>query len=443
MANKTNAKTSVQHQVESFWGRVVRPKAIKKVIEDDGRFRVAVGYDKDNKRVKPRFNCIKEAQNFMELWNNYLARNDTFGAAMLTETSMLDYRTALDKLKQLPSVTLQQCVDFYIKHNVSTKGVGMTVKQAFYEYFEIQKTKGLSARSSDSNNKNSKNYVVPIREKFGEELLVNLTSESVEKWLRTRSKKGKWSPRTWNNHRNCGATFWNTLAKKNFCSPALNPWLEIEKKVVKQKSSQSAKVVEYDQSKLFFKFLEEDCTNYPSKIPELAFSVLTWFCGIRVEEATRVNWSSIDKNAESIGKNEQKDFSGWTVTVFADDEKSNVTKINPIPDNAKKWLEFCETKWPEDKLTWIAHRSWEERKKKLWNKFKTKYDGARPLPQNAGRHTWASHHYALYGDKALTSFRLGHTEDSSTLFAYYRAVVKSAAAKKYFQILPTNSLAVT
>ena len=61
---------------------------------------------------------------------------------------------------------------------------------------------------------------------------------------------------------------------------------------------------------------------------------MTFFCGVSVEEVSRVSWHSIDKKAEHIGEEEQKDFSGWTITVY-DDEKSNVSKINPITINAQ------------------------------------------------------------------------------------------------------------
>ena len=47
---------------------------------------------------------------------------------------------------------------------------------------------------------------------------------------------------------------------------------------------------------------------------------------------------------------------------------------------------------------------------------------------------------ALYGDPTLTSQRLGHMENSRTLFDYYKATVKPSDGKKYFEINAKVSL---
>ena len=229
---------------------------------------------------------------------------------------------------------------------------------------------------------------------------------------------------------------WNVLADKQYCSKALNPFENIVEKR-EPKSSTRTKVSTVKNVELFFHWLEKECEKYPSKYPELALSVVTFFCGVRVEEVSRVSWHSIDKKAEHIGEEEQKDFSGWTITVYDDDEKSNVSKINPIPINAQHWIELIEDKTKnlnfEDN---IAADGWRQRKKRLWSKFKK--EKSIKLPQNTARHTWASMHLALYGNSNLTALRMGHKSNPKTLMGTYATTMKSSEAVRYFGIVPSS-----
>jgi integrase len=194
----------------------------------------------------------------------------------------------------------------------------------------------------------------------------------------------------------------------------------------------TSKVSKADIAETFFHWLEKEWIAYPSKYPELALSVFTWFCGIRVEEVTNINWSGLNKEAEHLGDLEKKDFSGWEITVWGDQEKTSTSKVNPVPDNAKDWLQLClaNGEFTKDRIT---EPNWRKRKSKLWSKFKKETEIK--LPQNTGRHSFTSHHLALYGDSPLTALRLGHP-DPTTLYANYLAGLRSSEAKKYFSIIP-------
>jgi len=438
--NKDSTKALAEAKVKEVAREVSVRKPIRKIYKDSIGFKCAFGYDRYNKRVWKRLGKNKLFVNSVqESWNNYLSRNDTVGAQLVSEMVVLDNRLASEKLKSHPSVTLVECVDFYIAHAMPDIGVVVEVDEAIDSYFEIQKNKGLEATSSDPAHKNAKTYYEPIRKAFNGQTLISITRDKVEKYLKKMGKN--WSVRTYNNHRQAGITMWNVLSDKGYCSQALNPWEKSDRKIEGRttKSKGSRKVVNQKTVDRFFLWLEKECQQYPTKYPELALSVVTWFCGIRLDEVERIDWDSVDENAEHIGKNEKPDFSGWQIVVWDADEKERQTKINPVPENAKYWLNLCRENWPEDELTYIAHPCWEERKKKLWSKWKNQ-GGNKPLPQNAARHSFASHHLALYGDPTLTSQRLGHMENSRTLFDYYKATVKPSDGKKYFEINAKVSL---
>ena len=436
--NKTSTEARVEAHVKELVKEVFDRRPIGKIVSDTGSHSVSLGYDKYNKRVRKRLGAdFNYANQFKLIWNSYIERNDTFGAQMLTEATGLDVRTAQSKLKNFPSVSLSQCVDFYIAHALPSQGEYLTVEAAIDKYFEFQQSKGLDAVSSDPNHKTPKTYYDPMREKLGSQKLINLTSDKVQKYL-VKMSKG-WGARTWNNHRNEGVRFWNVLSDKGYCSEALNPWKKIDLKKENNRSTKnsSKKAVKHNVAKEYFEWLEEKCAQYPSMYVDLSFAAMTWFCGIRIEEVTRIGWDDIDRKAEYIDETGEKDFSGWSVTVWDSQEKMEVTKVNPIPENAKHWLELCEKNWPEDELSWIAHPNWYDRKKRIWANWK-KHNSSNGLPQNASRHTWSTHHLALYGSEALTKKRLGHHDNSPTLFRYYRAFAKPSEGKEYFNIVPAS-----
>ena len=75
-----------------------------------------------------------------------------------------------------------------------------------------------------------------------------------------------------------------------------------------------------------------------SKYQEIALMALTFFCGIRVEEVLKCEWSQIQKRI----KPKEVDETSWRIIVWGDQEKTDMTKVNPIPENAKYWLAAAE-----------------------------------------------------------------------------------------------------
>lgn len=256
-------------------------------------------------------------------------------------------------------------VEFFLDHGMSPQVI--TVDGAVDIFMDYQKARENRPTSTDEKHSNFRTFYKPFKEHFNDRKLISLTTPLVDKYFKRRGKN--WNAKTRNSHRSRLMSLWNVLADKQYCSKALNLFENVVEKR-KPKSSTRTKVSTVKNVEQFFHWLERDCEKYPSKYSKLALSVVTFFCGIRVEEVSRVNWHSIDKKVEHIGEEEQKDFSGLTITVYDDDEKSNVSKINPIPINAQHWIELIVDKTKNIKIEDnLAAGDWHQRKKRLWIKF--------------------------------------------------------------------------
>lgn len=435
----------VEADVKKLRRKVFKPRKIPKVPALRGKsYSLNLGVDKEGKAVEQRVGSDKKfAEAFRKAWNAAMERED--GTVMLTELgelTQLDVRKSLLLLKGYPSIELSDCVRFYIKHAMPESGI-ITVKDAVERWLEIQKVRKLGEVSTDEKGTTYRTYIKPFKDHFGEKHhLIQLTSEKATAYLNKRSGNGKnWSVIHWNSHRNRLIALWNTLAKAKYCSAALNPFEDVVSQSTRaERGGQSKKVTHHAKAKKFFRWLEKECQKYPSKYPELALSVVGWFCGIRVDEIGRVGWEDLDREAEQGGDSARVDFTGWEITVWANKEKTGTTKIVPVPENAKHWLWLCRKHWKNAAITKactngsFASDDHTQRMKKLRNKF-AKETGIE-LPQNTARHSFASHHLAMCGDAKLTAERLGHKGDPSTLWQWYQAGMKPSYAEKYFDIIP-------
>jgi hypothetical protein len=104
-----------------------------------------------------------------------------------------------------------------------------------------------------------------------------------------------------------------------------------------------------------------------------------------------------------------------------------------VPENARKWLLLVEEKigpLEGDIIDGDFFQRYKCRKREF------KETTGNKILQNSHRHTFASHHYAFYGSEELTKRRMGHTEDSTTLFNHYLSVINFTTASPYYEIIP-------
>mgnify|MGYP002836943398 CR=1 FL=1 len=438
---ETAARNSVAHarlKVSKYSKKVWRPVSSKKLFEEKNRngsmrYRVLIGYDKNGKQIKVSFSDKKkDAIAFQTEWNKSQENNDGTIQTILEDVAAIDVRWALAELQKVNS-NLREAVEFYLKYAVPDGGF-LNWEEAIEKYYSIQLEKNLSKKSSDKKDKNFRTYAAPLKKHFGTKLITETLPEDIREYVDRYGKN--WSERTYNDHLNFGRRVWNVLANSNYCHTELNPFESIPRKRRKSKRLHK-KIMPWHGVKSFFRYAEAKAKKNPEVYQEIAFMALTFFCGVRVEEAHKLEWKQLRKN---ITKFTDPDKSNWSITVYGDQEKNAITKVNPIPTNAKYWLQDAyENRLKFRKLICadnVAQRMQRLKagfKKHMLEEFKWKID----VPQNTQRHCFASYHLGKYSNYPLTVARMKHG-NVDTLKQNYEAGVNPQDAAKFFQILPAK-----
>tara|TARA_Y100000593_G_scaffold81648_1_gene152856 strand:+ start:973 stop:2382 length:1410 start_codon:yes stop_codon:yes gene_type:complete len=423
-SNKDSGKAKAK--VDKALKVVARPRIITKLTEVKDRYSTSyqafIGYDKSGKAKKVRLGSNKQFANQVRReWNKAVEKQDSVMMNAVNSMFALDVRRSLEKIKGL-DISLEDCVDFYISHSLPEGGY-ISCKEAVDKFYEIQSEKKLSDSSTSKKHTNYKTYYKPFADYFDQKMLIELTFDEVKKYFVKRGKN--WGSSHHNSQRGYLRRLWNLLAEYHYCSKELNPFELIPKQKTYRKRV-SEKVMEPDAVAIFFHFVESR-----KKWEELALMTLTFFCGIRQEEVSRCYWNAIEKDIQKSSE-PAKDSSNWEITVWADQGKTAVDKVNPIPPNAQAWLRLCEeNKWREKIVADAEH--WKQRMKRLRSAFRDTFGF--DVPQNSGRHCYCSYHLSKYADSSLTALRMSHP-NPKTLHSYYRAGRNSRKADFYFEIIP-------
>jgi len=434
---------ALQAAMKLHQGKVEDPRKIRKLYERKSKlgkkgkssWQVLLGYT-NKRKVKVTLGADRKfANHFKTLWNQSIDDGNVLPLSLLQENAMLDVRWATNTLKR-HGVTLREAVEFFIKHQVPA-GRQLKFKEAMKEYYEIQRHKQLSETSSSEQSTNYKTYFKPLVDFFDDTLLTNITAKDVKRYLKHRGKD--WSDGHYNHHLNRGRAFWNTMAKAKFCKTDLNPWSDdvLPRKVVKGKRT-TERILSPEDVQKFFWFVEDKADKRDKTFyRELALLTLTYFAGVRVNEVSRLEWVDIDtKHKPRKGRLKESDETTWRVTVWNDVEKTNRTKVNPIPENAKHWLNKCLRVAKEYSWKKIAPVDSTQRLKRLRARFK-KETGI-SLPQNAARHSFCNYHLSQFNSTELTVKRLNHGS-VSTMNQHYKATTDPDLAETFFSILPRKT----
>ena len=405
---------------------VARPRIITRLTQVKDRYSTSwqafIGYDRAGKPKKVRLGSNKVfAEQVRREWNKAVEEQDTVMMDAVGSMFALDVRRSLERLKGL-DVTIEECVDFYISHSLPEGGY-ITCVEAVDKFYEFQLEMKNSEASTSKKHTNYKTYYRPFSDHFGEKLLIELTYEDAKKYFAKRGKN--WGPSHHNSQRGYLGRLWNLLAKYNYCSKEQNPF----NKILKQKSYSkriSEKVMQPDEVEKYFRFVEGR-----EQWEELSLMTLTFYCGVRQEEIDRCYWDAIDRKV-SKSSEPAKDSSGWEITVWADQGKTAIDKVNPIPLNAQAWLKVCKEHAYRKKIV-ADPEHWKQRMKRIRASFR-KETGI-TVPQNSGRHSYCSYHLAKYSSPDLTALRLSHPSPK-TLNTYYRAGRNQRKADQFFDIIP-------
>ena len=159
----------------------------------------------------------------------------------------------------------------------------------------------------------------------------------------------------------------------------------------------------------------------PEMIPWLA---IAGFAGLRTAELDRLDWQNVN-------------LAAGLVTVTPEAAKMRRQRHVSLAANAVQWL---ITRRKAAGPVWrLSAVSYQHRAAELARKAGVK------VPHNAGRHSFASYHFALHGDAAKTAGELGHA-DARLLLDVYRNIhtmggkpITAATATEYFAIKPKGA----
>ena len=164
----------------------------------------------------------------------------------------------------------------------------------------------------------------------------------------------------------------------------------------------------------------------------LGYVVLTLFCGVRAEEAKRLEWKDV-----------HDELSKPYLTISAKIAKKRRIRNVEIPPNAVLWLSLIKDRSGQvvefrDK----NHFDRMYRKLRARAGFRKKGDKGGWVStwnNNAIRHSFGTYHFALHGDPIKTAVQMGHKSNDQVLFDHYRALATEEQGEVFFSIVPPKS----
>jgi len=347
-------------------------------------------------RNRQFFKRKPEAEAFLEIKR---AEKINYGIAGMSFTEMqrAEFLECSKKLEPF-GATLRAATEFYLPHLKATAS-SSTVKETVAEMLKIQKGAGASSRHLD----NLRSRLGQFSSVFGEKHVAHLTVQDIDDWLLnlSHSKNGKpLSHTTRNNFRRVLVTLFNFALDRGYCinNPA--------------KKTAKAKVIDKPPPILTVDELSRLLTHAKAEI--LPFLTIGAFAGLRRSELERLDWKQID-------------LDGDLIEVPAAIAKGRQRRHVQILPNLSAWLQPHVK--PDGKVTPTNYE-------KL---LKQARDAARIVewPQNGLRHSYASYHLAQFKSAEKLALEMGH-RGTDILFRNYRELVKPAAAKRYWEIMPAD-----
>jgi integrase len=175
----------------------------------------------------------------------------------------------------------------------------------------------------------------------------------------------------------------------------------------------------------------------PRSVPALA----VWaFCGVRRAELCRLRFDDLDVKRKEL-------------RISAKVAKTGVARYVPAPAALFVWLDAAKTagvapigklvpggmkKGPDGQLIPDDSEQKSEGQLNRWLCEIRPKAGLAEWPNNALRHSFASHAAAMHEDFAKVATWLGHARDPRLLVARYRHAVAKDEGKKWFDVLPVD-----
>lgn len=362
------------------------------------------------KRIQKNFKTVAEAENYCRARRVELENKGTDARGL----SNRDRLEAAEARQALGAASIMEAVRFYLKHHASNAG-GRTVADLIEEYLKAPGKRGnkLVTRRPITITA-ARKRLLPFKKAFEKQPIAEVYQADLEAWL----KAGGWSGL---NHRHYVAAvraLYGFAIRRGYV--ALNPADKIE--LPEGTEAPPPAILTPKQVTAILEATRKEAFDL---LPRLAVS---FFCGLRPTELTRLDWSAVN-------------LSGGFITVSPETAKMRRQRHVDIPANLIQWLapyrKASGPVWPKGETTY-------------WHKLARILKRAKlaSLPYNAGRHAFASYHLALNEDPGKTSLQLGHSKPD-LLFTTYRGIlatdgkpITKETAEAYFNIKPEGQAEV-
>ena len=378
---------------------------IRRVKQGRKPFQVDEGAVK-GKRHRVRFATLGEAQTHCKELRSDRLNNGT-AARDLSKRDRLD---AVEARAELGKVAIMDAVRFYLRHHTTGASEGMTVAALVDEYLKApgrRGKKGIERR--DRTKQTAKNRLAIFSTSYGTRKAAEITRQDVEKWITA----GEWTGLNARNYLACVRALFAFAIRKDW--QTMNPADKVE--LPENPEAKTPDIMTPAQVK---SLLGAAVKLDAALVPRLAIS---FFAGVRAAELDRLDWGAIN-------------LAAGTITIDPAVAKMRRQRHIAIPENLRDWLlPYRKTEgriWKLDPMT-FHHRA-----AKVAKKAKVK------VPQNGGRHAFASYHLAQSEDAGKTALQLGHARPDLLLTVYRnirtsdgKPITKETAAE-YFSITPAD-----
>lgn len=296
--------------------------------------------------------------------------------------------------------TIKDAVEFYIEHLQKLEKHGeTTVKELVRKFLGVKEGKVRPRTYEDLDSRLKK-----FEQDYGDTPVALISRDNIRDWLRDLNLSDQ-----------SVINYWRAL--HNLFNFAV---LELEliesnpvRKAFRPRDPKRDKTILYADE--VFTLLNES----PNKIvPAL---VLMTFCGIRTEEITKLDWSDID-------------WEDNTIELGEDVAKTNKERHVTIPTNAIEWLKPYKKRRgliADYKSKFVFMKAFKEARDKA---------GFTDWKTDTLRKTFISHHYGTYENAALTVKEAGNSH--SIMEKHYKKPMKKKEAEKLWNVLPDEQKVV-
>ena len=356
-------------------------------------FQTENGKDQNGKPIRKFHKTYDEAQAF-----NRSSKIDNLGTGELF-AKRHELIVWLNRAREL-NLSIGDALEFCAKHGAGTSNrtLASVVSEFIADKRQVGRGEGYMA--------GLKFTFDPFLKEVGTGILIgDVTADQIKNYVYV--KHNDWGAVTKTNNLRMLSLVFNYGIKKKYI--AFNPTAEIDRP---KKKFEAPKVLTPDA----FSILLNRCLK-KKWYDRLTVFVLVGFCGLRLEESSKIKWSDID-------------MENGKVMVSADIAKKAAFRRNVIPPNAMKWLRAV---YDARRTGPIIGTNW---KNLIRSAVRFSHIDC---PKNGIRHSFCS--YALETGMPLAECvaMMGHNGSPAMINSHYRNIVEPKEAKKWWAIVPNQA----